>query len=90
MSDESRCGSFCMRHWENRRSCVCSSVMEVVSDDILFYVRNAGGEEGSGEGGRADWLAKESEAGGEFDWEGWGGFVGGVWAGVEFGNCCRD
>ena len=26
-----------MRHWENRRSCVCSSVMEVVSDDIFFF-----------------------------------------------------
>ena len=37
MSDESRCGSFCMRHWENRRSCVCSSVMEVVSDDIFSF-----------------------------------------------------
>ena len=25
MSDARRCGSFCMRHWENRRSWVCSS-----------------------------------------------------------------
>ena len=32
MSDARRCGSFCMRHCENRRSCVCSSVMEVVRD----------------------------------------------------------
>ena len=38
----------------------------------------------------ADRLAKESEAGGEFDWEGWGGFVSGMWAGGEFGDCCRD
>ncbi len=37
MSDERRCGSFCTRHWENRRSCVCSSVMEVVSDDIFSF-----------------------------------------------------
>ena len=48
------------------------------------------GEEGSGEGGGSDRLAKELEAGGEFDWEGWGGFVGGMWAGGEFGDCCRD
>ena len=26
-----------MRHWENRRSWVCSSVMEVVSDDIFSF-----------------------------------------------------
>ena len=37
MSDARRCGSFCMRHWENRRSWVCSSVMEVVRDDIFSF-----------------------------------------------------
>ena len=26
-----------MRHWENRRSWVCSSVMEVVRDDIFSF-----------------------------------------------------
>jgi len=35
MSDVRRCGNFCMRHWENRRSWVCSSVMEVVRDEIF-------------------------------------------------------
>ena len=37
MSDARRCGSFCMRHWENKRSWVCSSVMEVVRDDIFSF-----------------------------------------------------
>jgi len=26
-----------MRHWENRRSWVCSSVMDVVRDDIFSF-----------------------------------------------------
>jgi len=37
MSDARRCGSFCMRHWENRRSWVCSSVMELVRDDMFSF-----------------------------------------------------
>jgi hypothetical protein len=37
MSDARRCGSFCMRHWENRRSWVCSSVMDVARDDMFSF-----------------------------------------------------
>ncbi len=37
ISDARRCGSFCMRHWENRRSWICSSVMDVVRDDTFSF-----------------------------------------------------
>ncbi len=37
MSDARRCGSFCMRHCENRQGWVCSLVMEVVRDDIFSF-----------------------------------------------------
>ena len=37
MLDARRCGSFCMRHCENRRSWVSSSVMEVVRNDMFYF-----------------------------------------------------
>ena len=93
MSEARRCCSVCIGIglWEKRRGCVsCLLVMEVVRDDMLSLTFKIQEEMKT--------VAKEveptgwprSEAGGEFDWEGWGGFVGGMWAGGEFGNCCRD
>ena len=37
MSEARRCGNFCRRHCEKRRSWVCSSVMEVVSFAMLSF-----------------------------------------------------
>ena len=34
MSDDSRCGIFCIRHIENRRSLVCGSEMDAESEEM--------------------------------------------------------
>ena len=34
MSDESRCGIFCIRHIENRRSLVCGSEIDAESEEM--------------------------------------------------------
>ena len=50
-----------MRHWENRRSWVCSSVMEVVRDDIFSFTfemqeeKKVVAKEGEPTGGPRSW-----------------------------------
>ncbi len=64
-------------------------VMEVVRDDSFMFETQE----------EKKVVAKETEPTGwprrrkpvvEFNWEGWGRFVGGMWMGGELGDCCRD